>query len=83
MGQLDKMLFYLGFKKPNNSIEATPNTWGHQVYEHQFRKMKRDHQLDLNNHTYHRGFIERFKNTYVNGVHLKNRMNDYHLGVPH
>ena len=77
MRHFEKILVYLGLKKANNSIESTPNTWGHQLYERKFRKMKKDHQLDLNNHTYHRGFIERFKDTYMNGVQLKNRINNF------
>jgi hypothetical protein len=77
MGQFKKMLFYLGLKKNDTSLTNTPNAWGHQVYENRFRKMKKDHQLDLINHTYHRGFIERFKHTYISGVYLKNRLNRF------
>ena len=77
MGQFNKMLFYFGLKNPKKTMEETPNAWGHQVYNNHFRKMQKDHQMDLNNHTYQRGFIEKFTNTYVKGVHLKNRMNEY------
>ena len=83
MRRFKQILFYLKLKKRTNSIESTPNGWGHQVYNHRFRKIKKDHQLDLNNHTYNRSFIERFANTYVNCAHLKNRINAFNLGTNH
>jgi len=83
MGQFKRMLGYLGLRKPKANIESTPNTWGHQVYEHQFRKMKKDHQMNLNNHTCNKGFIEKFTTTYVTGAHLKNRLNEYRISTSH
>ena len=77
MKYIDKVLRYFGFKNFEKSIQSTPNTWGYQVYQYKFRKIKRDHQLDLNNHTYQKGFIERFTSTYMNCIHLKNRINNY------
>ncbi len=83
MGQFKKILVSLGLRKPKPNIESTPNTWGHQVYEHQFRKMKKDHQMNVNNHTCNKGFIEKFTSTYVTGVHLKNRINGSRLHTSH
>jgi hypothetical protein len=77
MRQINKIFSYLGLKTINTTINNTPNGWGHQFYNHYFRAMKKDHQLDLNNHTYRRGFIERFTSTYVNRAHLKNRINKF------
>jgi len=75
MGHLKRLLIYLGIKKNKTSVEGTPNTWGHQEYQSKFRMFKKDHQLDLNNHAYRKGFIERFSSTYINVAHLKNRLN--------
>jgi hypothetical protein len=77
MINIKEILFYLHLKKRNTPVKNAPNAWGHQVYNHYFRTIKKDHQLDLNNHTCRSGFIERFANTYVNCARLKNRINKF------
>ena len=75
MKNLTKILVYLGLKNPTNVVDNGGNTWGHQMYERQFRTFKKDHQLDINNKSYKKGFIENFTSKYINASSLKNRLN--------
>jgi hypothetical protein len=56
-------------------LKNIPNSWGHQVYNRSYRKFLRDHQLDLNNHLFERGFLEKFVSKHLSKAKLKNRLN--------
>ncbi len=58
-------------------LKNLPNCWGHQMYMKKFRKILKDHQIDLNNKHVTPGFIEKFVNRYVRKKFLRNRMNKF------
>lgn len=57
------------------SLKKIPNSWGHQVYDKSYRKLFKDHKMDLLNHKVGQSFLERFVRTYVKKARLKNRLN--------
>jgi len=65
------------FKKPKEETKnhvpegLCPNCWGKQEYDNTIRKMYKDKQIDVNNHTANYAFIQEFMVTNLNGIKLK------------
>lgn len=47
-----------------------PNCWGEQEYDHVIREMHYDKQIDVNKHTAHHAFIQKFVVNKVDGIRL-------------
>ena len=66
------------FKKPatvtqNETPEGIcPICWGYQEYDKKIRKLYKDKQIDVNNHTANYAFIQDFVVNYIDGIKLKN-----------
>jgi len=54
-----------------------PNCWGEQEYDKVIREMHYDKQIDVNNHTAHHTFIQKFVVNKVDGIKLDKTMEGY------
>lgn len=65
------------FKKPEKerigkSPEGTcPVCWGYQEYDQKIRRLFKDKQIDVNNHSYRYMRIQKFLVKYIDGIRLK------------
>lgn len=65
------------FKKPkeetkNQSSEGTcPVCWGYQEYDHKIRRLFKDKQINVNNHSDSYMKVKKFMVKYVDGIQLK------------
>ena len=65
------------FKKPEAETDGRtpeglcPVCWGHQEYDKKIRKVYKDKQVDINNHTDSYMLIQEFLVKNVNGIILK------------
>ncbi len=49
----------------------SPNVWGHQKFNGEFFRRKKDRQIDVNNKLIKYGFIRDFQVNYIDGIRLK------------
>ena len=54
---------------------ACPNCWGEQKYDTQIRELRKDKQIDVNNHEANHAFIQDFVVNKVAGIQLQKRAN--------
>lgn len=64
------------FQKPQEETKSKaanqcPVCWGYQQYDHQFKTVYPDRQIDVNNHSYKFMRIQRMLTRYINGIRLK------------
>ena len=70
---------FYNYQYKNQSLN-TYSFWDANLYYQQmkkFRKILKDHQIDLNNKHVTPGFIEKFVNRYVRKKFLRNRINKF------
>lgn len=64
------------FKRPSsnkrNQLDGQcPVCWGYQQYDHHFKTLHPDRQIDVINHSYKYMRIQRFLTNYIDGIRLK------------
>jgi len=65
------------FSEPAESTQGQvpaglcPNCWGKQEYDNEIRELRRDKQIDVNNHEANYAFIQDFVVNRVEGIRLQ------------
>lgn len=78
---IQKLIDFFGRPSSETKTEVPkgvcPNCWGQQDYDTQIRELRKDKQIDVNNHEANYAFIQDFAVNRVNGIKLKKGNNGY------